>query len=107
MLSESDIRLAVECLVAVARPSKAIVFGSYARGEADEGSDLGLLVVERELEEKLPESVRLRGANGRCAGLRGNLLLCSEAEFERRSGVPGTAHYWARKAGRVAYDMGH
>ncbi len=88
MLSESDIRLAVERLVAVARaPSKAIVFGSYARGEADEGSDLGLLVVERELEEKLPESVRLRGAIGRVAPGVG--VACSSAPRPSSNGGVG------------------
>lgn len=39
-----------------------IVFGSHARGDAGEYSDLDLLVVEAEVESAAAESVRLRRA---------------------------------------------
>jgi hypothetical protein len=42
MISEQTIREAVERIVAAARPSKVIVFGSHARRD----SDLDLLVIE-------------------------------------------------------------
>lgn len=37
----------VRRIVAVARPEKILLFGSGARGESSEGSDLDLLVVKR------------------------------------------------------------
>lgn len=40
-----------------------ILFGSYARGTADEGSDLDLLVIEREIPNKADEYMRLREAD--------------------------------------------
>lgn len=47
MLTESTIREAAQRMAAVARaPIRIILFGSYARGDADEGSDLDLMVVE-------------------------------------------------------------
>jgi hypothetical protein len=33
-----------------------------------------------------------------------DLLLYSEAEFDRRNQVPGTVPYWAKKEGKVLYD---
>ena len=33
-----------------------------------------------------------------------NIVLYSDAEFERRSQVPGTVSYWARKEGKALYD---
>lgn len=42
----------VERLVAVAQPTKIILFGSQARGDADDLSDVDLLVSESEFEER-------------------------------------------------------
>ncbi len=108
MLTSQDIDSAVQRVLAAAKsPKKIIVFGSYGRGDADEGSDLDLLVVESKLEQRLEEHVVLRGAIGRLApGVGVDLLLCSEDEFNKRSQVPGTAFYWAKKEGRVAYESG-
>lgn len=50
MLTDTAIREAARCVTAAAHaPVKVILFGSYARGDADEGSDLDLLLVEREI----------------------------------------------------------
>jgi predicted nucleotidyltransferase len=49
MISSEQIQQAVERLVAAANPSKVILFGSYARGDATEDSDLDLMVIEQEV----------------------------------------------------------
>lgn len=85
------------------QPVKIILFGSYARGEADDASDLDLMVVERELPDKAGEYLRLRQAIGR-TGVGVDLLLLTEQEFQRRSQVPGTTAYWAKKEGKLLYD---
>jgi predicted nucleotidyltransferase len=65
----------------MSHPAKVILFGSYARGTADEGSDLDLLVVEKEVPDKAGEYLRLKAAVGR-VGVGVDLLLMSESEFE-------------------------
>jgi uncharacterized protein len=40
--------------------SRVILFGSRARGEADDGSDFDVLVIEPEVEDSAGEAVRLR-----------------------------------------------
>ena len=104
MLSPEHIAEATRRLIAEAgKPVKVILFGSYARGEADDASDLDLMVVEHDLPDKAAEYLRLKGAIGR-VGVGVDLLLLSEREFERRSQVPGTTAYWAKKEGKVLYD---
>lgn len=103
MIPEQTIRKAVERLVTAAQPSKIILFGSFARGDSDEGSDLDLLIIEPELVDRYEEMIRLRDAIGPI-GAGVDVLVCSEEEAERRAQVPGTVVYWALKEGRVIYD---
>lgn len=86
-----------------ARPKLVILFGSRARGDAASDADVDLLVVERAVPDKYAEILRLRRAVGDI-GASVDLLVCSEAEFKRRSRVPGTVLYWARREGKVLYE---
>lgn len=106
MISEQTIREAVKRMMAAATsPGQVIIFGSYARGTADEGSDVDLLVVEKEIANKPDEYMRLRDALGRLGpGVGVDLLLCQESEYARRSLVPGTILYRARTEGKVLHD---
>ena len=104
MLQPDQLAQAAQRVVAAAsRPATVIVFGSYARGDADEGSDLDLIVVEPDLVDKGAEYLRLKAALGRM-GVGVDLLLFSRHDFERRSQVPGTLPYWAKKEGKVLHD---
>ncbi len=106
MIAEETIAQAVERIVAAAHPKRVILFGSYAQGQPDSGSDLDLMVIESEVPDTYREMVRLHEAVG-SIGIGVDVLVYSEAEFERRSQVPGTVLYWARKEGRVVYDAQH
>lgn len=50
--------------------------------------------------------VRLHKAVG-SVGVGIDVLVYSEAEYQRRSQVPGTVLYWARKEGRQIYAAAH
>ena len=89
-------------LVAAAQPLKVILFGSHARGEADDHSDVDLLIIEPTVSKRYEEMIRLNRA------LKGilmpvDLLVISEQEFEARSRIPGTVEHAARKERRVLY----
>jgi predicted nucleotidyltransferase len=104
MLANQSILDAARRVAAVANsPLRIIVFGSYARGDADEGSDLDLLVIEREVSDKAAEYLKLHRAVG-LIGVGVDVLVFSQEEFERRSQVPGTIPYWAKKEGKLLYD---
>lgn len=89
---------------AASSPAKVIVFGSYARGDASEDSDLDLLVVEREVADHTREYLRLRDAVGRL-GIGVDLLLYPEAEFEKRKEWWTTPVYWAVREGQVLHEF--
>jgi predicted nucleotidyltransferase len=90
---------------AATSPGQVILFGSYARGTADAGSDVDLLVIEREIGDKPGEYMRLRDALGRLApGIGVDLLICQADDYAQRSLVPGTVFYRARTEGKVLYD---
>lgn len=93
---------AIERLVAVGQPTRIILFGSRARGDADDRSDVDLLVIKRAVTDRYEELVQLNQA------LRGlllpvDLLLTSEQEFEERASQAGTVEHAARCEGRVLY----
>lgn len=104
MLDSAQLAHAAERVArAATRPATVIVFGSYARGDANEASDLDLVVIEPELPDKASEYLLLKAAVGRI-GVGVDLLLFARADFERRAQVPGTLPYWARKEGKVLRD---
>lgn len=104
MLAYQSILEAAQRVVAAASsPPQVMVIGSYARGDADEGSDLDLLVIEREVADKASEYLKLHRAVG-SIGVGVDVLVFSQEEFERRSQVPGTLPYWAKKEGKLLYD---
>jgi predicted nucleotidyltransferase len=103
MHSEEAIQKAVSRILDVARPSKIILFGSHARGEADSDSDLDIMVIQPEIANKFSEMIRLRHAIGNI-GTGVDVLVYAEDEAERRGNVPGTVIYWALKEGKVLYE---
>lgn len=101
MLSPAAITSVAERIVAAASsPAKVILFGSYARGDASEDSDLDLLVVERTVPDHTGEYLRLRDAVGNL-GIGVDLLLLAEDDFEERRGWWTTPIYWATREGKV------
>ncbi len=80
-----------------------MLFGSYARDDADEGSDLDLLVIETDVPDKAEEYLKLHRAIG-SIGVGVDVLVMSREEFTRRSQVPGTLPYWVAKEGKLIHD---
>ena len=76
MIFENTIAQAVATLVAAANPQRIVLFWSYARGDADEGSDLDLLVVKGQVTNRRPGdaaaepcAAAFAGAGGRAGGI--------------------------------------
>lgn len=104
MLSAEAIAAAAARVAAAASsPSRVVLFGSYARGTADDGSDLDFLVIQKEVRNRAAEYARLRQAVG-AVGTGVDVIVYSEREAARRAQVPGTLLYWAVKEGRVLHD---
>ncbi|MEO5328261.1 MAG: nucleotidyltransferase domain-containing protein [Magnetococcus sp. THC-1_WYH] len=103
MINESVLSQAVDRLVAVAKPARVILFGSYATGDATVDSDLDFMVIDATLTGTLRDRAVLRKAVGD-VGTGVDVLVVSQEEADRRGQVPGTIIYWALKEGRVMYE---
>ena len=85
-------------------PYQIWLFGSRARGEANEGSDWDLLVIVR---DDLPEEEtdpllvwRLK----RESGVRADVILCRLRDFLEDSGTVNTLEYEAATRGVLVYE---
>ncbi len=106
MITEQTIQQAAQILGEAAGRAKVILFGSYARGEAQENSDLDFLVIEPELKDKFREMVRLRQVL-RPLRIPVDVLVYSQAEIEQQQYSCSSAVYWALREGKVLYDFSH
>ena len=103
MVSAETINKLVHTLVEAAKPTKVILFGSYARGDAHDDSDIDLLIVEQHVVSKRDEMVRLRRLL-RPFRVPVDLIVVSEAEFNDWSPLVGTALYWASTEGKLLHE---
>ena len=74
--------------------SLVYLFGSYARGDADEGSDVDFLVVEPEVDDWVHEAARLRET---LVGLRMavDVIVVSRKDFD----------YWKETTNTLAWRV--
>jgi predicted nucleotidyltransferase len=80
--------------------ARVILFRSAARGELTPDSDLDFLVIERDVENRVAEAVRLRDAVGRI-GWPVDVIVMDEDLAERRAKVRGTMVNHALREGRI------
>jgi predicted nucleotidyltransferase len=96
------VELAARLLVEEVHPERIILFGSYARGDFDKGSDLDLLVILREVEDRIEEMVRLRRAL-KDIPMAIDVVVYSRADVEERQHLRGTMLYHALREGKVLH----
>jgi predicted nucleotidyltransferase len=88
-------------LAKVAPPrSRVVLFGSHARGTADDDSDFDVLVIEPAVESPVSEAVRLR-RELRGLGVPIDVVVMDEDKATRRATVRGTMVERALREGRL------
>ena len=105
MITLDQIEKAIAILVQEAQPDKVILFGSYARGDAGPGSDLDLLVVEKELTHPRREMVRLRCALSPLRIPVDILVTDTKRLSSSWADFPGSYLYHALREGKVLYAV--
>lgn len=89
-------------IVAAANPVKVILFGSRARGTAHSGSDVDLLVIERDPVSARQEAIRLRRLL-RDLEIPIDIIVVGQSFAERYDDIPGSVLYPALREGTVLY----
>ncbi|MDQ3991859.1 MAG: nucleotidyltransferase domain-containing protein [Actinomycetota bacterium] len=97
------VKKAVDVLAREMRPRKIILFGSVARGEATEDSDIDLLVVMERFDSRWSE-MRRAARLLRPLRVAKDILVFSEDEVERWGDVVNHVINEALLDGRVVYD---
>ncbi len=105
MIDETLLKEVTRRLVEGFHPVRIILFGSHARGTADDQSDLDLLILHtlenggsrRELSVEMDRA--LRGLD-----LPRDIVVMTPDEFELDRQIPGTVARPASMHGRVLYD---
>ncbi|HEX6455752.1 MAG TPA: nucleotidyltransferase domain-containing protein [Solirubrobacterales bacterium] len=101
MIDDAAIEDAGQRLAAAAgSPATVVLFGSRARGNPRDDSDLDFLVIEAQVESKLNEMVRLRDALPPL-GVPVDVVVISKEEAARREAVPSTLVHRALREGRI------
>jgi uncharacterized protein len=104
MIDEATINKAVELLRQAAPDATIILFGSWARGEAKEDSDLDFLFVEPSFTSRHDEMVRLDDVL-RPLHIPVDVLVVTRKTYEDWADTPGTVLYEAAREGRVFHAL--
>jgi len=98
----ADIERIVRAIVEEVHPRRVILFGSVARGEARESSDIDLLVVISDGAHRRKTARRLyRNVSG--AGVPFDLVVATEGDLSRYGDRVGLVYRTALAEGRVLY----
>jgi len=103
--TEHLIAIIVERLKAQFQPQRIVLFGSHARGEADEHSDVDLLVVvdDERYEKDLDLAMRRAVSDVRVPK---DIVVASASTIERHGDLVGTVYRPALREGKVLYARG-
>ncbi|MEW6718174.1 MAG: nucleotidyltransferase domain-containing protein [Chloroflexota bacterium] len=94
----------VRRLVEGMHPQKIILFGSHAYGQADESSDLDLMVIVPDTNQPPHRRAQEAYACVGAVGVSKDLIVLTEKEFERQSSVTTSLAWLVKEQGRVLYE---
>jgi len=102
VIPEAVIAEAGRRLLAAAPDARVILFGSAVRGDMNQDSDLDFLVIEREVDDRHAEQIRLR-RELRPLGIPVDVIVVSERYAEEWCPAKGSIIHAALTEGRVVH----
>lgn len=102
MVTQQALQSAVRKIADSFHPEKIILFGAQARGDADERSDVDLLIITDIHGSRRAMMVAMDRAL-RGIGFARDINILTPAEFERDKEIPGTLARPAWREGKILY----
>lgn len=104
MITQKQIDQIVKTIVNEYKPSKIILFGSFAYGHPTENSDIDLLIIK---DDDLPKIQRNRMVRSilKDFSIPVDIIVKTSQEFENLKNIIGTVIYPANKYGKVLYGQ--
>ena len=103
MTSEAIITTMIERIVGRFRPSRVVLFGSCARGNANEWSDVDLLVVLPNGTDRRHAAVEIHRALGDLPAAK-DIVVTTPEEITRRGHIDGSVLRAALREGKSVYE---
>jgi len=103
MSAQAHIEIAKNRIVEHFRPLRVLLFGSHARQEAREDSDIDLLVVLPEVTDKRQTAIEIRRALNDLPASK-DIIVTTPDEIARRGNLVGTVLRPALREGKVIYE---
>ena len=100
---DPKLRLVVERLISVYLPDRIYLFGSIARGDADEDSDYDLMVLVPDDAAPERRGSRLAYQALRGTGIAADVLVWTRSSFERRAHVVASLPATILREGRLLH----
>jgi predicted nucleotidyltransferase len=100
---DDTLNIMTERIVRDFQPERIILFGSYARGDMHEESDVDLLVVMPDGTDRRQAAIAIHGALSGL-GIAKDVVVTTPTEIAHRGDLIGTILYPALREGKVLYD---
>ncbi|MDI6769635.1 MAG: nucleotidyltransferase domain-containing protein [Anaerolineales bacterium] len=105
MLAEDVIHSLTTQIVRRSNPERIILFGSQARGDVRASSDIDLLVVLTETNDKRQAAIEIRRALAQFPFAK-DVIVTTPEEIARRGNLVGSVLRSALREGKVIYERG-
>ncbi len=104
MITQEQIDQIVKTIVDKYKPSKIILFGSFAYGHPTEDSDLDILIIKDDDSPKIQRNRAVRRIL-KDISIPVDVIVKTSQEFENLKDIIGTVIYPANKYGKVLYGQ--
>ncbi len=104
MTTVDAISIMVDRIVGQFHPLRIFLFGSQARGDATESSDIDLLVILNDVSDKRKVAIEMRRLL-KDMPVSKDIVVSTSDEVERLRNVVGTIAYTALREGKIVYEQ--
>lgn len=103
MVSEQLVQSMTDKIINAFSPEKVIVFGSWARNESNEDSDIDFLVITSYNGSRRDVQVAIR-RELKGFGVPKDVIVATRQEIEEKQDLPGYIYGTALREGRIVYE---